>query len=70
MKLPKLTLSALIIIFLTYWVLQPAPVKEIYNRNEDPRYHGADALAIGWKGEITAYKWDGKKYVIMWKRKG
>lgn len=48
------------------------------NRNErqyqkiqaihDPRYHGADALTIGWKGEMIAYKWVDNKYEVMWRR--
>ena len=33
----------------------------------DLRYHGVDAAEIG-VDYIIAYKWDGEKYVEMWRR--
>jgi len=45
---------------------EPAVIDPI--RMLSPRYHGADALTVGWKGEITAYKWTGKTYRVMWVR--
>lgn len=40
-----------------------------HSRNTDPKYHGADAFTVTWDGTITALKWDGKKYKIMWVKK-
>ena len=52
------------------WLILSAMVpEEIHPKEHDPRYHGADALTVGWKGEITAYRWDGKGYRVMWRRK-
>jgi len=52
--------------FVVMWAMQPEP--EPYNREHDPRYHGADALNIGWKGEITAFRWEKGRYIVMWRR--
>lgn len=54
------------------WITFVAPrlyAEEPYNREHDPRYHGADALLIGWKGKITALRWIDGRYIAMWKRK-
>ena len=52
------------------WLILSAMVpEEIHPREHDPRYHGADALLIGWKGKITALRWIDGRYIAMWKRK-
>jgi hypothetical protein len=35
---------------------------------ESPRVHGVDVITEGWNGELTAYKWNGKRYVFVWRR--
>ena len=62
---------AFVLAYWLIWLLIVAPelYHEPYNREYDPAYHGADALTVGWKGEITAYRWDGKGYRVMWRRK-
>ena len=52
----------LLAVMVGIWLLLPSTshvVKSI---------HGADCITTDWKGSETAYKWDGKQYVIMWKR--
>ena len=50
--------------WLIWWAMQPEPVRV----RPVNRYHGADAITTGWNGELTAYRWQGGKYRIMWVR--
>lgn len=69
---PRLLALILGVLFLVaYWLILSwmAPVNEIHPREHNPKYHGADMLHIGWKGEVTALRWEGKRYRVMWRRK-
>jgi len=46
-----------------WWAILPEQV-EI----QPVKHHGADAITVKWNGEVTAWKWDGKRYRVMWKR--
>lgn len=49
------------------WLMLPETSHRII-KMEDPKYHGADCITTDWKGAQVAYKWDGRKYVKMWRR--
>ncbi len=48
-----------------YWLIVQKPVESM---TVDPKYHGADAILTEWDGKVTAMKWTGKTYRVMWRR--
>ena len=56
------------LMWLILWMATP----EITQTHIDLRYHGADMVTEGWRGELVAYRFDRAQgvYKMMWKRKG
>jgi len=65
-----LIFAAILLIWILIWnLLWSLPDPERIRPIDTPRYHGADAITVGWDGEVTAYKWTGKGYRVMWTRR-
>jgi len=58
--------------FLMWLILWTAAPPEITQTHIDLKYHGADMITEGWRGELVAYRFDRAQgvYKMMWRRKG
>jgi hypothetical protein len=54
------------------WLILWTATPEITQTHIDLKYHGADMITEGWRGELVAYRFDRAKgvYKMMWRRKG
>lgn len=58
----------LIVWALCLWLIPINEPQHVPTHHESPAYHGADAVLIGWHGEVTALEWTGTHYRVMWRR--